>query len=403
MAIYLDHAATTPLRPEVLAAMTPYLDGVFGNPSSAHVFGRVAREALDDAHARLARAIGGDPREVVFTSGGSEANNLAVKGAAWAGRARGHRIVTTPIEHHAVGHSLSHLEKFGFEVHEVPVDRYGRVDPADIERAITDRTILVSVMLGNNEVGTIQPIADIAAIVRAHRGILFHVDAVQAAPWLDLDVSTLGADLVALAAHKVEGPKGTGALWIRKGTHILAQQHGGTQERHRRAGTENVAGAVGMAAAFELRAAERAPLAARVREQRERLQAAMLAVDGVELTGHPVDRLPHILSVIAHGTDGGSVAQALDLAGIAVSTGSACTTGSTEVSHVLSAMAYPDEEARGSLRVSLGRTTTDADIDEAIRIVPGELRRMMTVGTATRQPEGSGPVPVGPGPVVTAT
>jgi cysteine desulfurase len=282
---------------------------------------------------------------------------------------------------------LAHLEKFGFEVHEVPVDRYGRVDPADIEHAITDRTILVSVMLGNNEVGTLQPIADIAAIIRARRGILFHVDAVQAAPWLELEVSTLGADLVALAAHKVEGPKGTGALWIRKGTHILAQQHGGTQERHRRAGTENVAGAVGMATAFELRVAERTKLAARVRRQRERLQAAMLKVEGVELTGHPVDRLPHILSVIVHGTDGGSVALALDLAGIAVSTGSACTTGSTEVSHVLSAMAYPDEEARGSLRVSLGRTTTDAEIDEAVRIIPQELRRMMEAAPGVETPD----------------
>jgi cysteine desulfurase len=377
MAIYLDHAATTPLRPEVLAAMTPYLGGVFGNPSSAHLFGRQAREALDDAHQRLARAIGGDAREIVFTSGGTEANNLALKGAAWAGRAKGHRIITTPIEHHAVGHSLAYLEKFGFEVSEVPVDRYGRVDPGDIERAITDRTILVSVMLANNEVGTIQPVVEIAGIVREHRGILFHVDAVQAAPWVDLDVAALGADLVALAAHKVEGPKGTGALWIRRGTHILAQQHGGTQERHRRVGTENVAGAVGMATAFELRVAERASTAALVAAQRERLQASLLQVDGVELTGHPVDRLPHILSVIVHGTDGGSVALALDLVGIAVSTGSACTTGSTEVSHVLAAMGYPDDEARGSLRISLGRTTTDAEVDEAVRVIPTEVRRMM--------------------------
>jgi cysteine desulfurase len=382
MPIYLDHAATTPLRPEVLAAMTPYLGGVFGNPSSAHAFGRQAREALDDAHQRLARAIGGDAREIVFTSGGTEADNLAIKGAAWAGRAKGHRIITTPIEHHAVGHALAHLEKFGFEVTEVPVDRYGRVDPADIERAITERTILVSVMLANNEVGTIQPVPEIAAIVREHRGILFHVDAVQAAPWLDLDVHALGADLVALAAHKAEGPKGTGALWIRRGTHILAQQHGGTQERHRRAGTENIAGAVGMATAFELCVAERPVTAARVGAQRERLQAALLAVDGVELTGHAIDRLPHILSVIVHGTDGGSVALALDLAGIAVSTGSACTTGSTEVSHVLSAMGFPDEEARGSLRISLGRTTTDAEIDEALRVVPLEIRRLLAAVTA---------------------
>ncbi len=383
MPIYLDHAATTPLRAEVLAAMMPYLGGAFGNPSSAHVFGRHAREALDDAHDRLARAIGGDAREVVFTGGGTEANNLAIKGAAWAGRAKGHQIITTPVEHHAVGHTLAHLEKFGFEVVEVPVDRYARVDPADIEHAITDRTILVSVMLANNEVGSIQPIAEIGALVRAHRGILFHVDAVQAAPWLDLDVTGLGADLVALAAHKAEGPKGTGALWIRRGTHILAQQHGGSQERHRRAGTENVAGAVGMATAFELRTAERTEVVARVRALRDRLAAALLAIDGVELTGHPVDRLPHILSLIVHGADGGSVATALDLEGIAASTGSACTTGSTEVSHVLAAMGYPTEEARGSLRLSLGRTTTAGEIDDVIRIAPPVLRRQLATAAAT--------------------
>jgi cysteine desulfurase len=231
MAVYLDHAATTPLRPEALEAMLPYLVGTFGNPSSIHGFGRIAREALDDAHERLAHTIGAEPREVVFTSGGTEANNLGLKGAAWAGRARGHRIVTTPVEHHAVGHTLDHLQKFGFEVVEVAVDRYGRVDPAEVGRALTDRTILVTVMLANNEVGTIQPIADVAEVVRARRGVLLHVDAVQAAPWLDLDVNALGADLVAIAAHKAEGPKGAGALWIRRGTRILAQQHGGSQER----------------------------------------------------------------------------------------------------------------------------------------------------------------------------
>jgi cysteine desulfurase len=395
MPIYLDHAATTPVRPEVREAMLPLLGELFGNPSSAHAFGRLAREALDDAHDRMARAIGADAREVVFTSGGTEANNLAIKGAAWAGRARGHRIVTTPVEHHAVGHTLEHLEKFGFEVVTVPVDRYGRVDPADIERAMTDRTILVSVMLANNEVGTIQAIPEIAEIVRARRGTMLHVDAVQGAPWMDFDVAALGADLVAVAAHKVEGPKGAGALWIRRGTHVLAQQHGGSQERHRRAGTENLAGAIGMATAFELRAAERATVVPRVRAMRDRLTGTLMDIGGVELTGHPVDRLPHILSIVAHGTDGGSVALALDLEGIAVSTGSACTSGSTDVSHVLSAMGYPDEEARGALRISLGRTTTDAEIDEAIRVMPGILRRQMTsasdagtTGTAARSPEG---------------
>jgi cysteine desulfurase len=386
MPIYLDHAATTPLRPEVRDAMLPFLGATFGNPSSAHSFGREARAALDDAHEQLARAIGGDAREIVFTSGGTEAINLALKGAAWAGKARGHRIVTSPVEHHAVGHTLSYLEKFGFDVVTVPVDRYGRVDPADIDRAMGDRTVLVSVMLANNEVGTIQPIAEIAEVVHAHRGALLHVDAVQAAPWLPLDVSSSGADLVALAAHKAEGPKGAGALWIRRGTHILAQQHGGSQERHRRAGTENLAGAVGMATAFELRAAERDAAATRVRALRERLLAAVTGVDGVEPTGHPVDRLPHICSVIVHGIDGGSVALALDLEGIAVSTGSACTSGSIEVSHVLAAMGYPDEEARGALRLSLGRTTTDEELDHAIRVVPAVIRRLMVASPPPASP-----------------
>jgi cysteine desulfurase len=293
--------------------------------------------------------------------------------------------VTSAVEHHAVGHALSHLEKFGFEVDVLPVDRYGRVDPADVEGAITDRTILVAVMLANNEVGTIQPVADIARVVKARRGVLLFVDAVQAAPWLPLDVEALAADLVALAAHKAEGPKGTGALWVRKGTHILAQQHGGAQERHRRAGTENVAGAVGMARAFELVAAERAVTSERVRALRDRLAEALLAVDGVELTGHPVERLPHILSVVARGIDGGSVVLGLDLAGIAASTGSACSSGSTEISHVLAAMGFPVDEARGALRLSLGRTTTEAEIDEAARVVPMALRHL--VAGAPRVPE----------------
>jgi cysteine desulfurase len=318
----------------------------------------------------------------VFTSGGTEAINLGLKGAAWAGRARGHRIITSAVEHHAVGHALAHLDKFGFEIVEVPVDRYGRVDPDDVERLIDERTILVAVMLANNEVGSIQPVGEIAAVVRAHRGVLFHVDAVQAAPWLDLDVETLGADLVALGAHKAEGPKGSGALWLRRGTHILAQQHGGSQERHRRAGTENVAGAVGMATAFELRRAERATIVPGVRALRDRLTAALTAIDGVEPTGHPVDRLAHISSVVVHGTDGGSVALALDLEGIAASTGSACTSGSAEVSHVLAAMGYPDDEARGALRLSLGRTTTGTEIDEAVRVVPAIVRRLMVAAPA---------------------
>jgi len=350
MSIYLDHAATTPLRPEVLDAMLPYLRDHFGNPSSAHVFGRKTRDALDEAHERVAQRLHAEAREIVFTSGGTEANNLALKGAAWAGKAHGHRIVTTAVEHHAVGHTLRYLEKFGFEVIELPVDRYGRVDPDELEAALSDKTILVSVMLANNEVGTIQPIAQIAKRVKARRGVLFHVDAVQAAPYVEIDVETLGGDLVSLAAHKFEGPKGIGALYVRHGTHILAQQQGGEQERHRRAGTENVAGAVGLATAYDLCCAERAETVKRLKRLRDRLKSAVVAVDGTELTGHPKERLPGLLSVIARDTDGASVALSLDLEGIAASVGSACTTGSTEVSHVLAAMGYPDEEARGALR-----------------------------------------------------
>jgi len=376
MAIYLDHAATTPVRPEVLEAMRPFLTGTFGNPSSAHSYGRAAREALDDAHERVAGRLNAEAREIVFTSGGTEANNLALKGAAWAGKGRGHRIVTSAVEHHAVGHALRYLEKFGFEIVELPVDRYGRVDPDELDAAITDRTILVSIMLGNNEVGTIQPIAEIAEKVHGHRGVLFHVDAVQAAPYVDLDVEALGADLVSLGAHKFEGPKGVGALFVRHGTHILAQQHGGEQERHRRAGTENVAGAVSLATAFDLCCDERPATAPRLEAQRERLQEAVLTVEGTELTGHPRERLPGLLSIIARDTDGSAVAVSLDLEGIACSVGSACTTGSTEVSHVLTAMGYPEDEARGALRLSLGRTTTDEEVATAADAVPRVLASM---------------------------
>ncbi len=382
MPIYLDHAATTPLRREVLDAMLPHLTEQYGNPSSAHAVGRAARAALDEAHERVARRLNAEPREVVFTSGGTEANNLALKGAAWAGKARGHRVVTSAVEHHAVGHTLQYLERFGFEVVEVGVDRYGRVDPDELEAAITDKTILVSVMLGNNEVGTVQPIEDIAERVGRHRGVLLHVDAVQAAPYVELDVQRLGADLVSLAAHKFEGPKGVGVLWMKHGTHILAQQQGGTQERHRRAGTENVAGAVGFATAYDLVCEERPDMNRRLKKQRERLAASVLAVDGTELTGHPARRLPGILSLIARDTDGASVALALDLEGICCSVGSACTTGSTDVSHVLSAMGYPEDEARGALRLSLGRTTTDAEVDTACEVVPRVIASMR-VGTAT--------------------
>ena len=372
MAIYLDHAATTPLRPEALEAMLPYLGGEFGNPSSPHAYGRRARAALDEAHERIALGIGAGPREIVLTSGGTEALNLALKGAAWAGKGRGHRIVTSAVEHHAVLHALQHLEKFGFEIVELPVDRYGRVDPDQVAAAITERTTVVAIQLANNEVGTLQPAARIGQMVREKgpKGCLYLVDAVAGAAWLPIDVETLGCDMLALAAHKLDGPKGVGALYLRKGTHILAQLQGGNQERFRRAGTEDVAGAVGMGVAFELAVAERDATAKRVRKLRERLRAAALAVEGVESTGHPRERLPNVLSVVVGEADGAAIVVKLDLAGIAASVGSACTTGSTEPSHVLTAMGYPDDEARGSLRLSLGRTTTDAEIDEAVEVLP---------------------------------
>jgi cysteine desulfurase len=372
MPIYLDHAATTPLRREALEAMLPFLGGEFGNPSSPHGYGRRARAALDDAHERIGAAINAGPREIVLTSGGTEAINLALKGAAWAGKARGHRIVTSAVEHHAVLHSLQHLEKFGFEIVELPVDRYGRVDPDHVAAAITERTTVVAIQLANNEVGTIQPVEAIGKLVRekGSKGCMFLVDAVAAAAWLPIDVEALGCDLLALAGHKLDGPKGIGALYLRKGSHILAQLQGGTQERYRRAGTENVAGAVGMGVAFELAMAERETTAKRVKKLRDRLKAAVLDVDGVELTGHHRDRLPNVLSVVVGETDSAAIVVKLDLEGVAASVGSACTTGSTEPSHVLTAMGYPDDEARGSLRFSLGRSTTEAEIDEAVDIVP---------------------------------
>ena len=370
--IYLDHAATTPLRPEALEAMLPFLGGDFGNPSSPHSFGRRARAALDEAHERIAAQINAGPREIVITSGGTEALNLALKGAAWAGKARGHRIVTSAVEHHAVLHALQQLEKFGFEIIELPVDRYGRVDPDQVAAAINERTTVVAIQLANNEVGTLQPVAKIGALVREKgpKSCLFVVDAVAGAAWLPIDVEALSCDLLALAGHKLDGPKGVGALYVRRGTHILAQQQGGTQERYRRAGTEDVAGAVGLGVAFELAVAEREASVKRVKRLRDRLRAAVLAEDGVELTGHPRERIPNLLSVVVGEAEGAAIVMKLDLEGVAGSVGSACTTGSTEPSHVLTALGYPDDEARGSLRLSLGRTTTDAEIDEAVEIVP---------------------------------
>ncbi len=356
--------------------MLPHLQGPGGNPSSPHAPGRRARRALDEAHERLASSIGAEPRAIVFTSGGTEAINLALKGVAWAGKAEGHRIVTSAVEHKAVLESCLLLEKFGFEVRRLPVDRYGRVDADDLSAALDEKTILVSLQLANNEVGTIQPISELIACVRAASNARIHLDAVQAAAWLPLDVGLLDADLVSLAAHKVEGPQGTGALWVRRATAFLPQLHGGSQERYRRAGTENVAGAVGMAVAFELAAAERETIVPRVRSLRDRLAETLLRIDDVELTGHPVERLPNVLSVIVRDVSGDDIVIGLDLDGIAASTGSACTSGSSEPSHVLSAMGYPPAEAHGALRLSLGRSSSARDVEAVQRALPAIIERL---------------------------
>lgn len=360
--------------------MLPHLSGDGANPSSPHAPGRRARMALDDAHERLAAAIGAQPRELVLTSGGTEAVNLAVKGAAWAGRAAGPRIVTTAVEHKAVLEACTHLEHWGFETTVLPVDRYGRPDPDELAAALDDKVALVSLQLANNEVGTIQPLTELIARVRDAGSALVHVDAIAGAAWLSLDVAALGADLVSVAAHKLEGPKGAGALWIRRGTAIIPQMHGGSQERYRRAGTEDVAAAVGMAVAFELAARDRVEVVAAVRGRRDRLAAGLASVVGVEPTGHPVDRTANLASVIVRDVIGDDLVMALDLDGVACSTGSACTTGSLEPSHVLLAMGIDAELARGSLRLTLGRDTTAAEIERTIEIVGACLARLR--GTA---------------------
>ena len=370
MAIYLDHAATTPLRPEVLEAMLPYLTQHHGNPSSIHASGRRARQAIDEAREAIASLLGAKPREIVFTSGGTESDNLALKGAAWAASARGRHIVTSAVEHKAVLNAAAVLERQGFEVTYLPVDRTGRVDPADVVAAITERTTLVSVQAANNEVGTIQPVVEIGAVCR-ERGVVLHVDAVQSAAFDAPAPDAWQASLVSLSAHKLGGPKGVGALYVRQGTPLLPQLSGGSQERQRRAGTENVAGIAGFAAAMRAAypAADLAPL-------RERLLAGLTALEAVELTGHSTERLPNAASVVIEGVEGGDLVAALDLEGIEASTGSACTTGSVEPSHVLLAMGIEPNLAHGSLRLTLGRETTEPDVDRTLEVVSAAVARL---------------------------
>jgi cysteine desulfurase len=377
MAIYLDHAATSPLRPKVLEAMLPHLTTNAGNPSSLHATGRRARKAIDEAREAIAGLIGAQPREIVFTAGGTEADNLAVKGAAWAATARGRHLVTTAVEHKAILNPIAILERANFEVIHLPVDRYGRVDPVDVAAALTERTTLVSVMAANNEVGTLQPIAAIGEIVRGH-GAKLHVDAIQWAAHEPIDVDAWQADLVSLSAHKMGGPQGVGALYVRRGTQLLPQLQGGSQERQRRAGTENVAGIVGFAAAFRLAQADLAE-ADRLRELSRRLRIGLEELDGVTLTGHPDERLPNNVSVVIDGVEGGDLVAALDLEGVEVSTGSACTSGSTEPSHVLLAMGIDPDLAHGSLRITTGPETTTDDVDVALSTIRAVLPRLRSV------------------------
>ncbi len=373
--IYLDHAATTPLRPEVLEAMLPHLTEQWGNPSSIYASGRRARQALDEARETVAAFIGAKPREIIFTAGGSEADNLAIKGVAWAASARGRHIVTSSVEHKAVLHACQVLERSGFEVSYLPVDRYGRVGPDSVAEAIGEHTTLVSVMTANNEVGTIQPVAEIGAICR-QRKVVFHTDAIQATGHLPLDVNALGIDLLSLAAHKVYGPKGVGALFVRRGTSLLPQMQGGSQERQRRAGTENVAGIVGFARAMELAGSHPA---AQLSGLRDRLIGGFTALPGVALTGHPQERLPNSASFVVEGIEGGDLVAALDLEGIEVSTGSACTSGSTEPSHVLLAMGIHPLLAHGSLRLTVGRGTTVEHVERTIEVATAVIARLREV------------------------
>jgi cysteine desulfurase len=373
--IYLDHAATTPVDPRVVEAMLPYFSQHYGNASSIYALGRAAHKALDEAREKIAAILGCRPTELIFTGGGSESDNLAIKGVAQASQKKGNHLITSAIEHHAVLHTCQYLEKFGCEVTYLPVDQYGRVNPADVEQAITDKTVLVSIMYANNEVGTIQPISEIAQICRARR-VPFHTDAVQAGGALDLNVNRLGVDLLSLSAHKFYGPKGAGLLYVRQGTRILPQLQGGSQERNRRAGTENVPSIVGMAEALRLAYAELEQTNDHLRSLRDQLIERLLKIPGAHLTGHPTERLPNNASFCFERIEGESVLLNLDMLGIAASSGSACTSASLDPSHVLVAMGIPLELAHGSLRLTLGKENTQADVDAICNALPGILEQL---------------------------
>jgi cysteine desulfurase len=377
--IYLDYAATTPTHPEVVKAMLPYFTEAFGNPSSIYSYGQEAKGAVGEARVKIANLIGARDDEIVFTSGGTEADNFAIKGVAFANESKGNHIITSLIEHHAVIETYKFLEKRGFKVTYLPVDEYGLIDPGDVKKAVTERTILVSVMYASNEMGTIEPITEIGRITR-EAGIYFHTDAVQAVGHIPVDVNELGVDLLSMSAHKLYGPKGVGALYIRKGSKLTPFMHGGEQERRRRASTENVPGIVGFGQAAEIAHQEMNEEVERLTCLRDRLIKDLLKrIDHSRLNGHPTMRLPNNVNVSVDYVEGESILLNLDLEGICASTGSACSSSSLEPSHVLLAMGLSHERAHGSLRFSLGKWTTEEEIERVLDALPrivAKLRAM---------------------------
>ncbi|MGA2917305.1 cysteine desulfurase NifS [Methanoregula sp.] len=374
--VYMDHSATTYVRKEVLDAMIPYHIEFFGNPSSIYSITRATKKAIDTAREQVAKALGAEPDEIYFTSGGSESDNWAIKGVASANRKKGNHIITSKIEHHAVLHTCEYLEKEGFTVTYLPVDQYGLVDPAELEKAITDQTILITIMYANNEIGTIEPVAELGAIARKHK-IPFHTDAVQVIGNVPVDVKTQNIDILSLSAHKFYGPKGVGALYIRKGTKIDNLIHGGGQERRRRAGTENIAGIVGLGKAIELATADIEGHNRRIRALRDRLMKGILdKIPDAHLNGHPEKRLVGNINISFKFIEGEGILLWLDDEGICASTGSACTSGSLEPSHVLLATGLPVEISHGSLRLTLGNVNTDADVDFVLAVLPKVVSRL---------------------------
>ncbi len=380
--IYLDHAATTPVDPRVVEAMLPYYTEKFGNPSSIHSLARESRRGLDNAREIVAQALNAQPREIVFTACGTESDNMALKGVAEANQDRGKHIITTAIEHEAILETCKYLEQRGFKVTYLPVDEYGTVDLRELEKAITPETILVSVMMANNEVGTIQPLAEIAEIVKG-RGIYFHTDAVQAAGTLDVDVEKLGVDLLSLSGHKFYAPKGVGVLYVRQGTRLMPQMLGGGQERNRRSGTENVAQIVGLARGLELAYQERSTDNPRIQRLRDKLRDGLLeTIPDTIPTGHPTNRLPNNASFCFKGVEGEQILLALDLNGVGASTGSACTSASSEPSHVLTAMGISAAVAHGAIRMTLGKGNTEEEIDTVLQLMPDIVEKQRALAPA---------------------